>query len=120
VYRDKQLFINNQPMPQTPEGDYTYTESGDHLIFARLLKEQLDGVGHDILLGEGQNSGILEFNVPEGHYFMMGDNRDRSNDSRYWGMVPEANIVGRAFLVWFSWDMVKGGVSWSRIGGSIH
>ena len=120
VYRDKKLFINNQPMPQTPEGDYTYMESGDHLIFAHLLKEQLDGVGHDILLSEGQNSGILEFSVPERHYFMMGDNRDRSNDSRYWGMVPEANIVGRAFLIWFSWDMVKGGVSWSRIGTTIH
>jgi signal peptidase I len=120
VYRDKKLFINNQPMPQTPEGDYTYSESGDHLVFARLLKEQLDGVQHDILLGEGQGSGILEFNVPEGHYFMMGDNRDRSNDSRYWGMVPEANIVGRAFLIWFSWDMVKGGVSWSRIGTTIQ
>jgi signal peptidase I len=120
VYRDKKLFINNQPMPQAPEGDYTYTESGDHLIFARLLKEQLDGVGHDILLSEGQGSGILEFSVPEGQYFMMGDNRDRSNDSRYWGMVPEANIVGRAFLIWFSWDMVNGGVSWKRIGSSIH
>jgi signal peptidase I len=120
VYRDKKLFINNQPIPQAPEGDYTYTESGDHLIFARLLREQLDGVEHDILLSEGQNSGILEFNVPEGHYFMMGDNRDRSNDSRYWGMVPEANIVGRAFLIWFSWDMVNGGVSWKRIGSSIH
>lgn len=120
VYRDKKLFINNQPMLQTPVGDYTYTESGDHIMFARILKEQIDGVEHNILHGEGQNPGVLEFSVPEGHYFTMGDNRDRSNDSRYWGMVPEANVVGRAFLVWFSWDMVKGGVSWSRIGSSIQ
>ena len=119
VYRDKKLFINNQRMSQTPVGDYTYTESGDHMIFARIFREQIDGIEHDILHGEGQNPGALEFSVPEGHYFAMGDNRDRSNDSRYWGMVPEANVVGRAFLIWFSWDTVKGGVSWNRIGSSI-
>jgi len=131
VYRDKKLFINNLPMLQTPAGDYTYTESGDHMIFARILTEQLNGLEHTILHGEGQNPGVLEFNVPAGHYFMMGDNRDRSNDSRYWGMVPEANVVGRAFLIWFSWDyekegllfrlgLGKGGVSWTRIGSSIQ
>jgi len=120
VYRDKKLFINNQLMPQAPAGDYTYSESGNHMIFAQRFREQIDGVEHDILLSEGQNPGILEFSVPEGHYFTMGDNRDRSNDSRYWGMVPEANVVGRAFLIWFSWDMTKGGVSWSRIGNNIQ
>lgn len=120
VYRDKKLFINGNPMPQAPAGDYTYTESGDHLIFARRLQEQIDGTAHDILVSEGAGPGLLEFAVPEGHYFVMGDNRDRSNDSRYWGTVPEANVVGRAFLIWFSWDMVQGGVSWSRLGQSIH
>jgi len=120
VYRDKKLFINNEPMPQALTGDYTYSESGNHLIFARRYTEQIDGVEHDILLGEGPNPGTLEFSVPEGQYFVMGDNRDRSNDSRYWGMVPEANVVGRAFLIWFSWDINKGGVSWSRIGNTIQ
>jgi signal peptidase I len=119
VYRDKKLYINNLPMPQAPMGDYTYSESGKSLIFARHIQEIFNGIPHDILLSEGQSSGPLEFSVPEGHYFMMGDNRDRSNDSRYWGMVPEANVVGRAFLIWFSWDMEKRGVTWNRIGTSI-
>jgi signal peptidase I len=120
VYRDKQLFINDQPMPQASASDYTYTESGNHLLFARRLREQIDGTEHDILLSEGAVTGTLEFSVPAGHYFVMGDNRDRSNDSRYWGTVPEANVVGRAFLIWFSWDMAAGGVSWNRIGNSIQ
>ena len=120
MYRDKQIYINGTLMPQTADGDYTYTESGDHVIFARRVHEQIDGVKHDILLGEGQGGGVLEFTVPEGQYFVMGDNRDRSNDSRYWGTVPEANVIGRAFLIWFSWDMTNGGVAWRRIGASIH
>ncbi len=50
----------------------------------------------------------------------MGDNRDNSNDSRYWGFVPEENLVGKAFMIWMNWDSAADGVGWERIGNSIH
>jgi signal peptidase I len=123
VYRNKQLLINGEPVPQAPRGDYTYSErgeAGEHMLFTRRLRETLNGKEHDILLSEGTGPGLQEFTIPEGQYFVMGDNRDRSNDSRYWGTVPEENVVGRAFLIWFSWDTVNGGVAWKRIGNSIE
>jgi signal peptidase I len=59
--------------------------------------------------------------VPPGHYLMMGDNRDNSDDGRTWGYVPEANLVGRATRIWFNWDWGRsGGPIWSRLGSAIQ
>ena len=60
--------------------------------------------------------------MPEGHYFMMGDNRDNSNDSRCWGLVPDENLKGRAFAIWMHWDGGRSGfpIAWDRLGNSIQ
>jgi signal peptidase I len=87
---------------------------------ASLRAEQLGPVEHKILVMTNQPGVQGEFTVPPGQYFMMGDNRDNSNDSRYWGPVPEENLVGRAIMIWMSWDSSNGGVDWHRIGQRIH
>ena len=116
VYRDKHLIINGKPEDQLLLGRYQLGEDRGAL----LKKEKLGGVEHNILIHPENPTGDFEFDVPAGQYFMMGDNRDRSSDSRYWGTVPEQNLVGKAFLIWMSIGSAGKWINWSRIGDTIQ
>lgn len=117
VYRNKRLSVNGQPFEYQQLSDYLDEE---HLSYSSRFVESLGRVKHQILTDDRAPAFVpnpdafpqhslctyyadgFACTVPAGHYFMMGDNRDNSLDSRYWGFVPDRNIVGKAFFVWMN------------------
>jgi signal peptidase I len=122
VYQNKRLSINGKELPLQKVPEYLDKE---RLFYTPRYVETLGSADHDILVETDTQSVIVptvqfpfrdkcHYNgsgvaceVPAGHYFMMGDNRDNSQDSRFWGFVPDENIVGRAFFIWFNFGDLK-------------
>ena len=116
-YSNKTLYINGEAAPQELLDTYQGTGAGFNMSGNNYISEKFADSLHHILVDPNKPSQLGEMAVPEGHYFVLGDNRDNSNDSRFWGFVPEENLVGKAVMIWMSWDQ---GVAWQRIGTIIE
>ncbi len=122
AYLNKRLTINGKPVPTTPLPEYF---DDDSMRYYKQFQEVLGTHTHRLLNDDDRPAfvpGVQDFphrqncqysvegvvcKVPPGEYFMMGDNRDNSEDSRYWGFVPDANIVGKAFFIWMNFGDLK-------------
>lgn len=132
-YRNKRLTINGEKIALVEDGEYLHPE---RLYYSPRFREKLGDKAHSLLIEPDvppyisnpmsfphrenctYTSSGISCVVPEGHYFALGDNRDASSDSRVWGFIPDENIVGRAFFIWFNSSFISFDFSnLKRLGG---
>lgn len=119
-YIKKSLYTNGVQVQKKPVGIYTGEKTGTMSPIVNEFKQEIGS--HEVNIIEMNHTGLEPegiVKVPAGHYFVMGDNRDQSHDSRYWGFVPVDNLVGRADMIWMSWNSEKTSIRFERIGNDI-
>jgi signal peptidase I len=114
TYRNKVIYVNGVEVPQTYVGPYVGpAEGGRNMDGSQVMDELLSESSHRMMTMPQMAGREGSWQVPAASYFVMGDNRDSSADSRYWGFVPEDNLVGRAIVIWMNWD---NNIDYRRIG----
>jgi signal peptidase I len=141
TYQDKKLEVNGRPLAQVPDGTYSYLENMRFETLDRMVvTANAENGPHSYTIGVNPRAPPVnpqavrpfpgrencDYNergftckVPPGHYLMMGDNRDNSDDSRYWGFVPDDHIRGKAFFIWWNWDDLSS-LAFKRVGSGIR
>ena len=131
-YYNRRLSINGKAIKTDFQNNYEGLGESSELMInqgcdnikakCKVFNESLGEVEYTMMTNpDVRFSADGELFVPAGHYFVMGDNRDHSNDSRFWGFVPEENLVGKAVMIWMHWDWRSGGtgLDFSRAGTRI-
>lgn len=115
-YENKQFFINGLAVQLTPTELSFAKQDNNFKEFIEYLPEKT----HHIYQRNDVSAFDFAVKVPKGHYLVIGDNRDDSADSRFWGFVPDAYLRGKAFITWISWDSQKHRLRLNRIGKVIN
>lgn len=115
-YKNKVVYVNDKPLSQKFLGITQDKEPSGLSYPVSHYLESMDKSQHSIYVHPTYGENLEEITVPPGQYFVMGDNRDNSDDSRVWGFVPEELILGKAFFIWMSWDNHAKDMRWTRIG----
>lgn len=118
-YKSKVLYINGKEIPQQFKKYDTDQDEGLYPWQVIQKQENLLGVAHDIYQTPNRENDDFDVVVPQGSYFMMGDNRDDSADSRSWGFLPDKNIIGKATRILVSFDTLTHPVRFERTGEKI-
>ncbi|MDX8393840.1 MAG: signal peptidase I [Mariprofundales bacterium] len=119
TYKHNKLFINGEVMPLEYGEERVYFMADGLMDVSVRYEEELAGIKHDVLrkrysIRDGQ------WAVPENMFFALGDNRNNSRDSRFWGFIPQEYLVGKAAFIWWSWDGHTNHIRWNRLGKIIY